>query len=140
MRALLLELRPSELARVGLGEIVEQLITGLECRRTLDVTVDLEEVVLDPETHLAFYRIAQEALGNIAQHSQATALRVELRAGPPVTLAVSDDGIGFDPTDVPAGHLGLTIMRERADGVGAELDVTTEPGSGTTIELRSGRG
>jgi len=139
MRALLLELRPSELARVRLGEIIEQLITGLECRRTLAVTVDLEDVDLDPESHLAFYRIAQEALGNIAQHSQATAIRVELSAGPPVTLVVSDDGIGFDPDVVPAGHLGLTIMRERADGVGAGLEVTTEPSAGTTIELRAAR-
>ena len=94
---------------------------------------------LDPDTHLAFYRIAQEALGNIARHSQATALSVELDAGPPVRLVVSDDGIGFDPDDVPAGHLGLTIMRERADGVGAGLDVTTVPGGGTTIELSAGR-
>jgi PAS domain S-box-containing protein len=139
MRALLLELRPSELARVGLGEIIEQLITGLECRRTLDVTLELDEVELDAETHLVFYRIAQEALGNIAQHSQATALRVGLTAGPPVTLIVSDDGIGFDPEEVPGGHLGLTIMRERAESVGAELDVRTEPSVGTTIELVAGR-
>jgi PAS domain S-box-containing protein len=139
MRALLLELRPSELARVGLGEIIEQLITGLECRRTLDVSVDLEDVDLDPETHLAFYRIAQESLGNIAQHSRATALRVQLTAGPPVRLVIVDDGVGFDPDDVPAGHLGLTIMRERADGVGAGLDVTTTPGAGTTIELSERR-
>ena len=139
MRALLLELRPSELARVRLGEIIEQLITGLECRRTLAVTVDLADVALDPASPLAFSRIAQEALGNIAQHSQATAIRVELSAGPPVTLVVSDDGIGFDPDVVPAGHLGLTIMRERADGVGAGLEVTTEPSAGTTIELRAAR-
>lgn len=138
MRVLLLELRPSELARVGLGEIIEQLITGLECRKTLAVTVELDEVELDAETHFAFYRIAQEALGNIAQHSEANALRVELRAGPPVTLVISDDGVGFDPDDIAAGHLGVTIMRERAEGVGAELVVTTAPGGGTTIELRAG--
>jgi signal transduction histidine kinase len=135
MRALLLELRPSELAQVGLAEIIEQLITGLECRRTLDVTIDLDDVDLDPDTHLAFYRIAQEALGNIAQHSQAAALTVELSAGPPVRMVISDDGAGFDPDETPAGHLGLTIMRERADGVGAELEVATAAGEGTTIRL-----
>jgi PAS domain S-box-containing protein len=135
MRSLLLELRPSELAQVGLAEIIEQLITGLECRRALDVTIDLDDVDLEPDTHLAFYRIAQEALGNIAQHSQATALTVELSAGPPVRMVISDDGAGFDPDETPAGHLGLTIMRERADGVGAELEVATAAGEGTTIRL-----
>jgi len=135
MRALLLELRPSELTQVGLAQIIEQLITGLECRRTLEVTVEFDDVDLDPDTHLAFYRIAQEAIGNIAQHSQATALAVELLAGPPVQMVISDNGAGFDPTEVPAGHLGLTIMRERADGVGAELEITTASGDGTTIRL-----
>ena len=99
---------------------------------------ELDDVELDPETHFAFYRIAQEALGNVAQHSQAAALGVRLESGPPVTLVISDDGVGFDPDDVPAGHLGLTIMRERAEGVGAQFEMTTGHGRGTTIELRAG--
>jgi PAS domain S-box-containing protein len=135
MRSLLLELRPGELAQMPLDELIEHLLTALECRRTLDVTVRLDSVHLEKEVHHAFYRIAQETLGNVAKHADATSLSVELSSGPPVELRISDDGSGFDPAEVPAGHLGLAIMRERADMVGAHFAVETEFGEGTTIRL-----
>jgi nitrate/nitrite-specific signal transduction histidine kinase len=52
-----------------------------------------------------------------------------------VTLTIVDDGHGFDPTNVPKGHLGLAIMHERADSIGARLDVTSAQGDGTTVRL-----
>jgi signal transduction histidine kinase len=60
---------------------------------------------------------------------------VQLTAGPNVTLTIVDDGNGFDPTNVPKGHLGLAIMHERADSIGAELDITSARGAGTTVRL-----
>lgn len=135
MRALLLELRPSELANVGLDEVIEQLLTALECRRTLDVTVELEAVELEPDVHLAFYRIAQESISNVSKHSGAKSLAVRLESGPPIRLSITDDGSGFDSAEVVAGRLGLKIMRERAVAVGARLTVETELGAGTTIRL-----
>jgi PAS domain S-box-containing protein len=135
MRSLLLELRPDDLAQIELDQLIEHLLTALECRRTLDVTVELETVALEPEVHLTFYRVAQECLSNIAQHSEATSLAVRLTAGETTELCVSDNGIGFDVADIPAGHLGVSIMQERADLVGAKLDVVSEPGQGTTIRL-----
>lgn len=137
MRALLLELRPSELTHVGLDELIDYLLTALECRRTLDVTVDSEPVQLEPATHLMFYRVAQESLRNIAQHANASALAVRLTAGPPAELYIGDDGTGFDLDEIPHGHLGLTIMRERAESVGAALSIDTQLGRGTTIRLRA---
>ena len=135
MRELLLELRPSELAEVELRELIEHLLNGLEGRRTIDVTVDLQRVVLAPEANVALYRIAQQALSNMAQHSNASAVDVRLEAGPPVVLAISDNGDGFDEAEVPSGHLGLQIMRERAADVGARIDIDGHAETGTTVTV-----
>jgi PAS domain S-box-containing protein len=135
MRTLLLEMRPSEHAGIGLDELVEYLLAALDCRRRLDVEAELEPVSLEPAAHLAIYRIAQQALANVAQHAEATTLHVRLMAGPPAELLITDDGSGFDPGLVAAGHFGLTIMRERAESVGAEFSVDTAIGKGTTVRL-----
>jgi PAS domain S-box-containing protein len=140
MRGLLLELRPDELEQLGLDELIEHLITALECRRDLDVTLDLSPVDLAPATRLVFYRVAQEGLRNIAQHAEATGLEVRLQPGPPVELTIVDDGSGFDPEHVAPGHMGLKFMRERAASVGATVDITTAVGQGTTITVRAQHG
>jgi signal transduction histidine kinase len=136
MRSLLLELRPAELVEVSLDGLIGHLLDALECRRTLDVSVQLDPVSLEPTVHLACYRIAQEGLRNVARHANASALQVRLCEGPPVELSIVDDGAGFDPDDVPAGHLGLTIMRERAAAIGAQLLIDAAPGRGTRLRLR----
>jgi len=136
MRSLLLELRPDELSEVALDELIKHLLAALECRRTLDVTIALDPIRLEPAAHVAFYRIAQETLGNVTQHGNARTLAVRLVAGPPVELLIADDGAGFDPDAVPGGHLGLQIMAERAAAINAELSVTSAPGQGTTMRLR----
>jgi PAS domain S-box-containing protein len=135
MRALLLEMRPSELAEISLDELLDYLLAALDCRRQLDVTAKLDAVVLEPAAHHTFYRIAQQALANVAQHAQATSLEVRLTEGPPAELCITDDGSGFDPESSAARPIGLAIMRERAASVGAQLSVETQPGEGTTIRL-----
>ncbi len=102
MRTLLLEMRPSELAKIGLDELIEYLLAALDCRRRLDVTTELEVVSFEPADHLAVYRIAQQALANVAQHAEATTLDVRLMAGPPAELVITDNGSGFDPELVAA--------------------------------------
>jgi signal transduction histidine kinase len=139
MRALLLELRPDDLTDVGLDELIDYLIAALECRRTLSVRVDLTNVDLEPDVHHVFYRVAQEALRNITQHAEAEAVEVRLSDGPTVELRVVDDGHGFDPAEVPSGHLGLAIMHERAASVGALLDIVSQTGRGTSVVLRYAR-
>jgi signal transduction histidine kinase len=99
--------------------------------------------------HLAFYRIAQEALNNVVKHAQASYVEVSLRCDPSpgeeegelpggpgrvVELRVSDDGEGFDPGAVPPDHLGLGIMNERAQAIGAQLAIETQIGHGTLIK------
>ncbi len=136
MRALLLELRPSELAEVGLDELIRRLLDALECRRAIEIAVDLDPVELGSAAHIACYRIAQEALANVAQHANAKSLSVTLKNGSPIELRIADDGSGFDRNNVPGGHFGLAIMQERADAVGADLLIETAPGDGTTLRLR----
>lgn len=134
MRELLLELRPSELAEVQLRDLIEHLLNALEGRRRIEVTAELQRVQLDPAVNIALYRIAQQALSNMAQHSNATELDVRLTTGPPVVLRVADNGDGFDADNVPSGHLGLQIMRERADAIGARLEVESDS-DGTTVTV-----
>jgi signal transduction histidine kinase len=141
MRTLLLELRPEELAEIELDALLEQLIAAMECRKKMNVNVRLEPVVLDTATRVAFYRIAQEALTNITRHSAASVVSISLvRAKAPgpgtVELRIADNGRGFDLANVPPGHLGLSIMRERAAAVGGELVVRSAPGHGTELTLR----
>jgi two-component system sensor histidine kinase UhpB len=85
------------------------------------------------------YRVVQESLSNVARHGRASQVGVEIATnGEATTVAVTDDGCGFDPELVAPG-LGLSGMRERAVLAGARLEVRSEPGQGTTIELRFGR-
>jgi signal transduction histidine kinase len=82
----------------------------------------------------ALYRIAQEALHNIAKHAHATSVIVSLREqADRIELEVSDDGCGFDPTQPYAGHLGLRSMRERAARLGGGLEISSGVGAGSRV-------
>jgi PAS domain S-box-containing protein len=97
---------------------------------------------LPAEVETALYRIAQEALANVARHSRASTVSVVLLRGPTfVQLLVEDDGAGWDPTSPPADgdayhHLGLQGMRERAALLGGSLSVESSPGDGTAVCAR----
>ncbi len=84
---------------------------------------------------VGLYRIAQEALNNVVKHSKATQAMVTLRLHETVRLSIADNGCGFDPADVPPDHLGLKIMRERADAIGARIAIQSEPGEGTQVTV-----
>ena len=102
-------------------------------RATVHVTADGQRALPD-DVKIALYRIAQEALNNIGKYAKASNIHVDLRQQPAgVRLTVSDDGIGFDPDSVGAGHFGQKIMRERAEGIGARLTVQSEVGHGTVV-------
>ena len=95
---------------------------------------------LPPGTEREILRVAQEALHNGKKHAGAEHLWVQLDYGPAeIALEVRDDGRGFDAAGEalsPPGHYGLTGMRERATTIGGTLEVTSEPGAGTTVRLR----
>ena len=86
-------------------------------------------------------RIGQEAITNAVRHADARRIRLDLRFEPgAIALCVADDGCGFDVDRVQseaADHYGLVSMRERAEDIGAELEITSEKGRGTIVRLRA---
>ena len=137
MRTLLRELRPHTLADTDLALLITHLSHGLAARQDIPATIDAAmDGGLPPEVHLTIYRIAQEAMSNITKHANASTLDVALAGTDSrVTLRVKDDGYGFDPADVPSGSMGLEMMRERAQDIGARLTVSSEQDVGTTVEV-----
>ncbi|HEX6511134.1 MAG TPA: histidine kinase [Chloroflexota bacterium] len=138
MRTLLFELRPAALAQVPFADLLNQLVEAINGRTRLPIKVQARgQAGLPAEVHMAFYRIAQEALNNIARHSAATQAAVSWDVTPRrAQLRIQDDGQGFRPEAVAGGHLGLSIMRERAQAIGAELIVRSKPGHGTRVVAR----
>lgn len=143
MRTLLFELRPATLVEAPLGDLLRQLSEAVTGRARIPVSLEVKGTAkLPPEVKIVFYRITQEALNNIAKHSGASKAAIVLNANEDeqlgvlvANLTISDDGKGFDPGSVTSEHFGIGIMRERAESAGAKLKVTSEPGSGTVIEL-----
>lgn len=139
MRSLLLELRPAALAETRLHELLEQLVHALVSRKSIMASVtadDSESLEPSPRVKHALYRIAQESLNNVRRHSRAETVEIQLFGREDdLVLVVEDDGVGFVCDESRADRLGLTIMRERADSIGARLTVDSRPGEGTRIEL-----
>jgi signal transduction histidine kinase len=146
MRTLLLELRPSAMTEASLAELLRQLAEAATGRARIPVTVTVDiEPELPPDVQFAFYRIAQEALNNVAKHSGAHSANVALspvaRLGDgrekegQVELSVRDDGCGFDPAGISPDNLGLSIMRERAEAIGATLRIESKAGEGTRVSI-----
>jgi signal transduction histidine kinase len=145
MRTLLLELRPAALAEASMHDLLHQLGEAVTGRTGVPVAVSVGgSCALPVEVHVALYRIAQEALNNVVKHAHASEVKVDLQcdgfsagaaagAEQSVRLRVSDNGCGFDPLDVPPDHLGLGIIRERAQSIGAAVDIQSKPGQGTEI-------
>lgn len=138
LRTLLLELRPQALLKTDLGELMKQLVDGLAGRTSIVVHLTLEGRYPLPETvQLVFFRVAQEALNNIVKHARASQVEMRLNnaEGRSLTLHIRDDGRGFDLACLPPERLGLKIMRERAETIGAALAVESCPGEGATVRL-----
>ena len=136
MRALLLELRPSALVDADVGELLRQLGEAASGRARLPVEVDIQGSCSDmtPEVKVAIYRIAQEALNNVTKHSGASQASVILRCEPAsIKLVVRDNGRGFDVDNIPPDHLGVGIMRERAEAAGALVRISSTIGEGTEV-------
>jgi PAS domain S-box-containing protein len=137
MRTLLLEMRPGSLTEQTLGLLIRRLADamGARTRMPVDVTVT-DDRPLPPEVHIALYRITQEALNNISKHARANRAHVSLCCEPErVVLCIGDDGRGFDPGTTQSHQLGMEIMRERAQAIGASFKIESQPGKGTEIRV-----
>src|SRR5436190_9404656 len=132
------QLRPTALDDHGLFSAIQgharrfSADTGIAA----EVRTEGEQAMLEMDQEIAIYRIAQEALNNVAQHSAAGRVEIDLAAGNGrgVELRVRDDGRGFD-TGTQKGGLGLGGMAERARLVGGRLDIRSFPGRGTELTL-----
>jgi PAS domain S-box-containing protein len=137
MRSLLLELRPDTLKDQTLGQLLKTLVIAARARTQATVSLNEEgDCRLPEEVIIAFHRIAQESLNNIAKHAEASQVAVDLNCDPERTkLSIQDDGRGFDPQLIPAGHLGIGIMRERAYNIGADIEIDSQIGRGTQVSV-----
>lgn len=137
MRTLLLELRPTAVAECGLDVLLQHLTEAMSGRTRAPISLRTAgECNLPPPVQLALYRITQEALNNVAKHARAEQVAVSLQRSPGgVELEITDDGLGFDPAAIPSDHLGVRIMTERAQKIGANLELDSRPGHGTKIRV-----
>lgn len=143
LRRLTRALRPSFLEDLGLGAALEML-AGEMNQAGVPVSFELsgEEQRLAPQVELALYRMAQEALNNVARHAGATRARLSIRYDEDeVQIDISDNGKGFTPPRSPAelapgGHFGLLGLYERAEMIGATLQIHSRPGEGAVVRVR----
>lgn len=128
-------LRPTVLD-LGLKNALQALCDRINDAGKLRVTLSYAGDVrdLDAERELAIYRIAQEAVNNVLQHSEAITVQVRFSVGRTTVLEVADDGRGFDP-ERPTERYGVAGMRERALLAGGTLNIYSQPGMGTTVRL-----
>lgn len=137
MRTLLLELRPATLAQTHLSDLIKQLCEAFIGRSRLPIVLNIEgDSSLPPEVQIAFYRIAQESLNNVFKYARASTVNVNLFISESsVHFEVCDNGIGFDISTNKPTSMGLRIMRERAEAIGADFQIGSTPGSGTCVEV-----
>jgi signal transduction histidine kinase/CheY-like chemotaxis protein len=137
MRILLLELRPSSLTQISLKQLFEQYLQPIQNRRQFNINFTIADIApVPPDVQIALYRIVQEALNNIDKHARATEVMVQIAEDDVgVILEINDDGAGFDVEAIGGTSLGLGIMRERAEGIGATIDIESQIGIGTRITV-----
>ncbi|HSF82194.1 MAG TPA: histidine kinase [Anaerolineales bacterium] len=134
-------LRPIYLEDLGLVAALEMLVRETRQLHGLEVRFhrDGVEQRLSEEVELALYRMVQEALSNVVRHADATRASVDISFSPSrLIIQVADDGQGFSVPDspsafAPGGHYGLLGLFERAELIGAKLEIFSEHGEGTRI-------
>ena len=139
MHALSYRLHPSILDDLGLVEALRTECERFTRSESIPVNMKLQEdVEASPDIALCLFRVAQEALRNVARHAKASKVEVSLRRLiNALQLCVSDDGVGFDPTVRREGaSLGVASMRQRAANLGGKLEVESAPGHGTIVSAR----
>ncbi len=144
LRRMTRALRPIYLEDLGLVTALEMLVreTNQNNSPQIDFHKSGSELRLSREIELALYRISQEAISNIVRHSKAKHGELKiLFKNTGVELEISDDGIGFQaptsPTDfAPSGHFGLLGIHERADLIGAKMEIECAPGNGTKLKVK----
>lgn len=140
VRRIASDLRPLMLDDLGLNAAIEWLARDASRRMGIPVhtRLPLEEPAVSQRVATALYRVVQEALTNVARHSQAQSVEVALQAQDgQIVLTVADDGVGLPEQALQrAGSFGLMGLRERAQGLGGTIDVGPRRGGGTRLTVR----
>jgi signal transduction histidine kinase len=146
VREAILNLSPPVLPERGLSSALEEYAARYAESSKLAVrfeaTAEANRAPLSAEVQTEVFGVAREALTNVRKHARAQRVTVALaRDGSEVVLRISDDGVGFDSEKAGSGpekwpHFGLAGMRERAEAVGGRIVWRSQPGSGSTVELR----
>lgn len=142
VRSVMAELRPPVLDDYGLAATLRWYGEQFSQRVGIPVTVQGDDLAarLPALVENTLFRITQEALTNVARHAQATQVTITLAAADEILLAIADNGVGFDPTQVSPpsqkGGWGLLNIAERAVSVGGECRVESTPGQGTNVVVR----
>ena len=139
MRTLLMELRPNAITEANPKELLQHLMDAYTGRSGIPIQYSEK---IDPyanltgDQKLVIYRVAQEALNNIAKHATPTKVKIMFHVdGSHVNLMIEDDGVGFDPEKIESNHFGIGFMHERADGIGAQIKILSQPDEGTLVHL-----
>ncbi len=134
------ELRPTVLDDLGLIPALHTFLKNFRAETGIRVSLSGSSAVehVDGEKRTIFYRVAQEALMNVARHAQATEADVKVEpSGTAICMTIKDNGRGFDPERVLHGNkknrLGLLGMRERLEALGGTFSLSSAPGKGTTV-------
>jgi NarL family two-component system sensor histidine kinase LiaS len=139
LRALLVDLRPSNIIQHGLADALQALCDewGKTHRVRIDCSIVLGGGYIPAGIEDVIYRVAQESISNVIKHAHATAIDMSLVKGQrQITLSVTDNGAGFDPENASdEGHFGLMSMHERARSVGGTITIESETARGTTLRL-----
>jgi two-component system NarL family sensor kinase len=139
LRTLIVKIAPTGLTGETLADALRDLVEPMRAGG-IEAEVRFDDCQLDPKEAQLMFRVAQEALRNVARHSGAKHLTVEVAiSATGRTLTVSDDGRGFDPGALGdsrrAGHMGLTLLKSLAEDGGAQLRVVSSPGRGSRVEM-----
>jgi signal transduction histidine kinase len=131
-------LRSAAIGHAGLVETLGLFARRIEQESGVQIVMSLDPSIRStPERELIVFQIAREALLNAAHHSRARTIWLSLRQDAGCLQAeIGDDGVGFDPSSSQSDlHFGLQLMSERAGEIGANLEIRSNPGSGTTVRL-----
>lgn len=139
LRRTIARLSPRVLEEFGLSTAIRRQVQWLAKQTGMKASMEIPEnwSSTDHDLDVALYRSVQEALHNVAKHSQASNFSVRLKvSGDTVTLQVEDDGVGFPRRAAHVRGFGLTGMRERAAALGGSMKIRSERGKGTSIQVQ----
>jgi PAS domain S-box-containing protein len=139
LRQLIFDLRPSDLGEGGLGTALRVYLEQMHADTGIAYRLDDRLSARAPDgTALLIHRNVLEVLANVRKHARASTVAVELLdVEDGYLVRIVDDGVGYDPADIEdrPGHLGLVLIRERAELAGGWCRIESSPGAGTTVEF-----